>query len=77
MGPAQTLDPATLQALTWVFGSLLFLLLSTMCWQLYTVIRDLSKAKIEHELRITNLEDDMETVHENLFPVKYRSKNKR
>lgn len=71
------LDPATTQALAWVFGSLLFIVLSTATGLLIKILGVLMKSNTQHELRIANLEDDMDEVHDVIFPIPPMSKRRK
>lgn len=76
MNPASTLDPATLQALTWTFGSLLFFVFATAIGFLIKLLSKLSQMTTQHEVRIGRMEEDIDTIHETLYPVSYK-KSKR
>lgn len=71
------LDPATTQALAWVFGSILLLVISTATGLLIKILGVLMKSNTQHELRIANLEDDMDEVQGVIFPIPPMSKRRK
>jgi len=77
MNAAPNLDPATLQALAWTFGFLLFFVFATAIGFLISLLQKLSTKSIEHEVRISHVEDNMERANEALFPAKFDIKRKK
>lgn len=76
MEPSSTLDPATLQALTWTFGFLLFFVFATAIGFLIKLLSKLSQMTTQHEVRISRAEEDIEGIHEQIFPVNYKRPKK-
>lgn len=71
------LDSATLELLVWTFGSLLFFLFTTVTAFLVKLLSSHNKSIIQHELRISSLEEDVDCVNETLYPVNYRKPRKK
>ena len=72
MNPVSTLDPGTLQALTWTFGFLLFCVFSTAIGFLIKLLGKLSEMSTQHEVRLRHVEDDIEGIHETIYPATYK-----